>query len=419
MLELEEYKRQAKLCVRCSFCKYIDMNYIKSLQFARQCPIDTRYGFNLYSAHGLLYSAIAESEGKTEYSPRLVDALYHCNMCGGCDARCKRNLDIEVLQVIETLRARYVEQGHPLPAGLKAMVDNVHKAKNMYGEPQKNRHNWLPRGFKAEARGADVVYFVGDTAAYRQPELARATAELLQKTGSKFTLLDDEWCDGNYVMAAGQVDLAKELAEHNVKAIQDSGAKTVIASSAEAYKSLKVDYPKLMGKNTEDMPYVVMHSSEYMDKLVQEGKLQFKNKLPVKITYHDACNLGRLSEPWFEWEPKYDGSIPVGKVWRRSDRGVYDAPRNVLKGIPGLELVEMERSRSNAWCAGSCGGVGISFPDFAAWTAGERIDEAMATGAEAIVTCSPDEKALLAQAVESKKAGMKVYDLSEIMLQAI
>ena len=131
MLELEEYKRQAKLCVRCSFCKYIDMNYIKSLQFARQCPIDTRYGFNLYSAHGLLYSAIAESEGKTEYSPRLVDALYHCNMCGGCDARCKRNLDIEVLQVIETLRARYVEGGHPLPASLKAMVDNVRKTENM------------------------------------------------------------------------------------------------------------------------------------------------------------------------------------------------------------------------------------------------------------------------------------------------
>ena len=230
---------------------------------------------------------------------------------------------------------------------------------------------------------------------------------------------EDEWCDGNYVCATGQMDLAKELAEHNVAAIEASGAKTVITSSAECYKSLKVDYPKLLRKSTEDMPYTTLHLTEYLDQLMQEGKLEFKNPVQMKVTYHDPCNLGRLSEPWQEWVPNYVRVIPIGKVWRRGDRGIYDPPRNVLKGISGIELVEMERSRSNAWCAGSCGGTAVAFPDFALWTAGERIEEALATGADAIVTCSPEVKELLIKAADAKKASMAVYDITEIILQAI
>jgi Fe-S oxidoreductase len=417
MLGVEEYRRHAKLCVRCSFCKYIDMNWINSLRFSRQCPIDTRYGFNLYSAHGLLSAAIAELDGKLEFTPKLVEALYHCTLCGGCDVRCKRNLDIEVLRVIETLRSRYIEQGNILPAH-KALADNIRQTKNEYGEPHENRFKWLPKNIKLAPK-ADIVYFVGCASAYKQPGLAKATVRLLNQTGTQFMLLADEWCSGNTVLATGQVALARELAEHNIKEIQASGAQTVITSSAECYKSLKVDYPKLMGKSTEEMPYIAMHITEYIDKLRQDGKFKFSKALPIKVTYHDACNLGRLSEPWQEWEPKYDGTIPLGKIWRRGDRGIYDPPRNVLKGISGLELVEMERSRSNAWCVGSCGGVAQAFPDFALWTAGERVEEAKMTGAEAIITCSPEAKELLSEAIKAQKAGIAVYDIVEIILQAI
>jgi Fe-S oxidoreductase len=417
MLDVEEYKRQAKLCVRCSFCKYIDMNWINSLRFSRQCPIDTKYAFNLYSPQGLLYSAIAEEAGTLEFTPKLIDALYHCTLCGACDSRCKRNLDIEVLQVIETLRARCVEKGHILPAH-KTMADNIRKTGNEYGKPAEKRFSWLPKSIKP-AQKADIVYFVGCNAAYKQPELAKATVEILTKTGITFMLLADEKCDGNDVMATGQVQLARELAEHNVKAIQESGAKAVITSSAECYKSLKVDYPKLLKKSTEEMAYTVLHITEYIDQLIKDGKLQFKKSFSLKVTYHDSCNLGRLSEPWQVWTPKYDGPIPVGKKWRRGDRGIYDPPRNILNAIPGLELVEMERNRSNVWCVGSCGGVPQAFPDFALWTAGERLEEAIATGAEAIVTCSPDEKELLLKAVEDKKAGMKVYDITDIIVQVL
>ena len=418
MLSVDEYKRQAKMCVRCTFCKFIDLNWVKSLRFSRQCPIDTRYAFNLYSPHGLLHSALAELDGELDFTPKLLDALYKCTLCGACDSRCKRNLDIEVLQVIENLRIRCVEQGKgPMPEH-KVLADKIRKTKNEYGKPHEDRMKWVTGDIKP-AQKADIVYFVGCNAAYKQPELARNTAKILQYTGTEFMLLADEWCSGNYVMATGQVDLARELAEHNVKAIEESGAKTVITSSAEVYKSLKVDFPRLLGKSTEDMPYTALHITEYLDQLMQDGKLEFKKNVNMKVTYHDPCNLGRLSEPWQEWEPNYIRVIPVGKVWRRGERGIYDPPRNILKAISGVEINEMERNRSNTWCAGSCGGVELAFPDFAMWTAGERIEEAQATGAEAIVTCSPDVKELLAKAVKEKKANMAVYDITEIIVKAI
>lgn len=417
MLSVEEYTRQAKMCMRCTFCKFIDLNWVKSLRFSRQCPIDAKYAFNLYSPHGLLHSALAELDGSLEFTPKLMDALYKCTLCGACDARCKRNLDIEVLQVIENLRIRCVEQGKgPMPEH-KVMADNIRKTHNEYGKPHADRQKWVSD--VKPATKADIVYFVGCNSAYKQPELARSTARILKYTGTDFMLLADEWCAGNYVIATGQVDLARELAEHNVKAIEESGAKTVITSSAEVYKSLKVDFPRLLGKSTEDMPYTPLHITEYLDQLIQDGKLSFKKKVDMKITYHDPCNLGRLSEPWQEWVPNYVRVIPIGKVWRRGDRGIYDAPRNILKGIPGIELVEMERNRSNAWCAGSCGGTEMAFPDFALWSASERIEEAQATGAEAIVTASPDVKELLAKAVKAKKVKMVVYDITEIILKTI
>ena len=418
MISVEEYRRQAKMCMRCTFCKFIDLNWVTSLRFSRQCPIDARYAFNLYSPHGLLHSALAELDNGMEFSPKLVDALYKCVNCGACDARCKRNLDIEVLQVIENLRARCVEKGKgPMPEH-KVMAENIRKTHNEYGEPHENRLKWLPADIKPAPK-ADIVYFVGCSSAYKHPELAQATVKILQHTGTPFMLLEDEWCSGNYVFSTGQTDLARELAEHNVAEIEKSGAKTVITSSAECYKSLKVDFPRLLGKSTEDMPYTALHITEYLDQLMKDGKLTFKKSVSLKATYHDPCNLGRLSEPWQEWTPKYEHVIPIGKVWRRGDRGIYDPPRDILKGIPGVELVEMERSRSNAWCAGSCNGVALAFPDFALWTAEERLEEAQATGAEAIVTCSPEAKDILLKAIEARKTKMAVYDITEIILQAI
>jgi Fe-S oxidoreductase len=418
MLKVEEYKHQASTCVRCSYCKLIDLNYVKSSRFSRQCPIDVRYRYNLYSGHGLLHAALAELDGKLDFTPRLIDALWHCTLCGGCDIRCKRNLDVEVLQVIETLRSRCVEKGHILPEH-KMLAANVKKSHNIYGAAHGTRFNWMPKDIKPAAR-ADVLYFVGDPSCYRHPEIAQATVTLLSKAGVKFMILKDEWSSGHELFATAQLALAKEVAEHNIKAIQDSGAKTVITSDAEAYKTLKVDYPKILEKSTGDMPYTVLHITEYFDQLMKDGKFKFNRKVAMKVTYHDPCNLGRLADPWSHWEPKYESpNIAVGKKWRRGYDGIYEPPRNILNGIRGIELIEMQRHHDNAWCCGYGGGVGVAFPDFAVWTAGERTEEAQLTGTEAIVSCCPNCKDILGQAAEENGTGMKVYDITEVMLRAI
>ena len=279
--------------------------------------------------------------------------------------------------------------------------------------------NWMPEDVKPAPK-ADILYFVGDSSSYRHPEIAQATARLLSQTGVPFMVLADEWSSGHELFATGQEGLAKEMAEHNIKAIQNSGARTVITSDAECYKTLKVDYPRILGKSTEDMPYIVLHITEYIDQLVKDGKFKFNRRVPMKVTYHDPCNLGRLADPWYHWEPKYEPpNIAVGKTWRRGEKGVYEPPRNILKGIQGIELIEMERAKDNAWCCGYGGGVGIAFPDFAMWTAGERIEEAKLTGAEAIVSCCPNCKDILGRAAAANNTGMKVYDITEIMLRAI
>lgn len=418
-MNIEEYKHQASTCVRCSFCKFIDLNYIKSLRFSRQCPLDTKYGFNLYSAHGLLHSAIAVLEGRLTFTPKLMDALWHCTLCGACDIRCKRNLDVEVLQVIETFRELCVKAGKgPLEAH-KVLADNVIKSHNIYGANHQDRLKWLSNSNVRPTSNTEILYFVGDSASYLHPELAQATVQLLDKCGVRFMVLDDEWSSGHELFASGQLETVQKILEHNFEAIKKSDANVVLTSDAECYKTLKVDYPKMLNKSTADMPYTVVHVTEYLEKLLKDGKFELKNNIPIKVTYHDPCNLGRLAEPWYHWTPKYEPpNIAVGKVWRRGDKGIYEQPRELLKSIKGLELVEMERHHDNAWCCGYGGGVGIAYNDFAIWAASERIEEAEKSGAEAIISCCPNCVDLLTKAAKGGEKALKVFDIVELLIKA-
>jgi Fe-S oxidoreductase len=169
----------------------------------------------------------------------------------------------------------------------------------------------------------------------------------------------------------------------------------------------------------------VFHITEYLDQLLKEGKLKPKKKLPMLLTYHDPCHLGRLGEPWIPWEGvekkvfKQMYIYDPPKPWRKGTHGVYEPPRDVIKSIPGVELVEMERIKEYAWCCGSGGGVKEAYPDFAIWTALERIGEAKASGAEAMVTACPWCKRNFTDAIKESGARFKVYDIVELMEQVI
>jgi Fe-S oxidoreductase len=368
-----------------------------------------------------MYSALGIMDHQLEFTPKLLDALYKCTLCGACDVRCKRNLDPEILSVIEALKAKAVEAGKaPMPEH-KIVAENIKKSNNRYGSPHKARLKWLSNEIKPATK-ADLFYFVGCVSSYKHQEIAQATAKILMHTGTEFMVSQDERCCGHLLYSTGQVEAFKKQAEQNIEILEKSGAKEVLTSCAEGYKTWKVDYPKVLGKSTEDMPFKVIHITEYIDQRVKEGALKFRKNIPLKVTYHDPCNLGRLSEPWYHWEGTYEryGVTNPTKTFRRDGHaGVYEPPRDILRSIPGLELYEMERARDNALCCGAGAGVDLAYPDFAMWTASERIEEVKESGAEAVITCCPTCKGLLQKAIQSNGVKVKVFDITEIILESI
>ncbi len=420
-IKLEDYKYDAERCMRCGGCKWVDHIYLSSVRFGYKCPSIARYLFDAYACYGRMILAEDLLKGRMNYSPKLLDAIYRCNMCGACDSGCKRNTDLEPLLVLEGLRAKCVNDGQgPMPEH-KKIAENITNEHNRYGSPHGNRPKWLPNDIKPASK-ANVMYFVGCASSYVEREMAQATARILKDTKTEFMLMgENEWCCGYPLFSTGQFEAAKKQAEHNMQAVKASGASIVLTSCAECYKTWKVDYPKLLDIPTADLGFNVVHIVEHIDQLIQDGNLKFDNRVDMRVTYHDPCNLGRLSEPWVKWEGKRIkwGRLEPPKEFRRGTYGIYQAPRNILQAIPGIEVVEMERFKENTWCCGGGGGVRDAFPDFALWTAGERLEEARTTGAEAIVSCCPYCKEQFKDAANDRKEKIKVYDITEIILQAM
>jgi Fe-S oxidoreductase len=306
-------------------------------------------------------------DGALEITPSFVDAVYQCQLCGACDVGCKRNLDLEIQLTLEALRQRVVEKGKGPLAGHKKAASNIETTWNILGSRKKERFHWMPANVQPVPK-AEVLYWVGCYPAYLHSEIAQATVKLLKAAEVDFMVLGEkEWCCGQMLCSTGQIDLALKVAEHNIEAIKASGAKTVLTSCPECLTALKVEYPKLLGKSTSDMPYQVVHLTEFIEPLVKEGTIKLDNPMPLRVAYHDPCHLGRMSEPWVHWSGTRGqyGVLQPPKEWRRGTHGVYHQPRALLSAIPGLELVEMQRMRENTFCCGAGGGVREGLKDFA------------------------------------------------------
>jgi Fe-S oxidoreductase len=210
-----------------------------------------------------------------------------------------------------------------------------------------------------------------------------------------------------------------DQARKNMAMIKKSGARTLVTHCADGYQAFKVLYDKYNLKGDLE----VLHITEYLARLIKQGKLTPKKKVDVTVTYHDPCYLGRMGEPYIHWKGKEVVTdirvFSPPKEYRRSARGVYEPPRDVLRSIPGLKLVEMDRIKEYAWCCGAGGGVNESNPGFSMWTATERIEEAEHTGAAAIVTACPWCIKNFNEAVTQKGSSLKVFDVIELLEKAL
>jgi Fe-S oxidoreductase len=420
---LEQYQGDMEMCCRCSACKFIPMQQVKGLQYANVCPSIAKYNFHAYSAGGRLNIGAAMLKDGFNYTDKLLDIVYNCQMCGACGVSCNYAMDMEVLEPISEFRMKCVADGKTNPA-LDKVIANLRKQGSMVPGAKSKRAEWAA-GLKikdATKQKVDVLYHVGCLTSFdkNMQKLAKATAKILQKAGVNFGIAGNaETCCGGRAYQMGYPDDFLAQAEKNMAMIKKAGVKTLVTGCADGYQAFKVLYDRYNLKGDLE----VLHISEYIDRLIRDGKLKPRRKVNMAVTYHDPCRLGRLGEPWVHWEGK---KIPGDrfvfdppKPYRRGANGVYEPPRDVLKAIPGLKLTEMTRIKEYSWCCGAGGGVIESNPDFAKWTAQDRIDEAVSTGAEAIVTACPWCEKTFTEAIKDSGSNLKVYDIVEIVEKAL
>jgi len=409
---LKDYLYTMESCNHCGQCKWILGPKTRGWKYAEICPIHMRYGYDAYSGQGLINIAQELLEGTLKYEEGLIEHIYTCTTCGACDINCKSIRDMEVLDTILALRSRCVEDGRgPMPKQ-KEYARLVESNHNIYGRPHDERCNWLPNDLSLSEE-ARTAYFVGCTTSYLSPNIARNTVKILSAGGINFKILDEEeYCCGAPLWRTGQRQAAEKQVRHNLDVLRRRGIRTVVTSCAECYGTFRGFYPRIAALDFE-----VLHITEVIQRMLKEGKLKPGKSINMKVTYHDPCLLGRLSEPYVPWngEIKAFGYHEPEKQWRRGAAGVYEAPREILRAIPGIALAEMTRNEENSFCCGGGGGVPAAFPDFALWTAMERIDEARSTGAEAIISCCPYCESNFEKAIHSSKGTIRYHDLTELV----
>ncbi len=416
-MTLEDYREDLAACVRCSSCKWIPFNQMRGSRFAKNCPAVARFNFHAYSGSGRMNMALSLLSGRSDLTEPVAEVVYRCQMCGACDIHCKVYREvIEVAEALLEMRACCVEQGRFLVEHM-LMIDSLKREDNPLGEPKAARGDWAEGlGLPAlSAGGTDVLFHAGCRFSY-DPDLrgaARAAVALLSEAGLRVCVAGaEEACCGGRAYELGYQGEARNFADDAASRVKATGARVLVTACADCFAAFNYLYPRMR----VDLGIPVLHTSQLLEEAVRGGHLRLKQPQPLSVTYHDPCHLGRLGEPYLgDWPGDKRDRPPA--LRRAGKRGVYEAPRRLLTAIPALELREMERIRQYSWCCGAGGGVLEAFPEFAEWTARERLAEAGATGAETLVTACPwCERSLLDAA--AGESPLPIRDLHELLAAA-
>ncbi|MFB3886977.1 MAG: (Fe-S)-binding protein [Thermodesulfobacteriota bacterium] len=334
------------------------------------------------------------NQAKFGVVPFESEDLWLCATCRNCVQRCPRG--VEIIDVMRAMRRIMVPDG-VVPASipnLRSVMTNIASVGNPWGQDPEVRANWAKDlSVKEFTEGTENLYFPCCYPSYdpRLKKVSQATAHVFNQSGVDFGILGSkENCCGESVRKAGNEALFKRLARENIKTFVDNGVKRIVASSPHCFHTFKNEYPEFK------VNFEVVHTSQFLFKLINEGRLKFTKEYGKKVTYHDPCYLGRHN-------------------------GIFDEPREVLKKIPGLELIEMAECRENSLCCGMGGGrvwmetaKGERFSDL-------RLEQAIGVGAEVLVTSCPY---CIAQFEDSRltrkdSEAIQIKDITEIVQEVI
>jgi len=343
------------------------------------------YRFSLEAAMGL----VASSEDKDELT-KEIDKIYRCVGCEACLEQCPHGIDTP--RILRAARRLLVDFGS-YPETLKSVVQKIHNAGNPFGEAREKRADWTKEIDTPEFReGMEFLYFHCCLPAYdtRNQNIALATSKILQKSGISFGILGNrEFCCGEAIRRVGAEKVFSEVCNANIKEFSQSGVKKVLVSSPHCLTTFKDEYPEF-GSDFE-----TFHITQLLSKLLDEGKLKPQKEFKKKVVFHDPCTLGRKNN-------------------------IYEEPRNILKNIPGLELLEVENFNRNlsVCCGAGSGGLWME------WDKDERIvnvrlEQLIDTGADIIAVACPYCLQMFEETLKSMNAEVQVMDISEILVESI
>jgi Fe-S oxidoreductase len=326
-----------KLCYQCGLCDTV-------------CPWNRVRNFSMRNIVRQAAFGLPEIEGED---------IWRCTTCGACPQACPRG--VGTIDVSVSFR-RIASEAGISPAPIHTVSASLAAEGNPFGEQRAKRADWAEGlSVKTFTEGMEVLYFPGCYPSYdpRLRKVAAATANILNKAGVDFGILGPkENCCGESIRKAGDEQLFKRLARENIKTFIENGVKKILVSSPHCYHTFKNEYPEFK------VNFEVVHISQYLFELIKEGRLELTKEYGKKVTYHDPCYLGRHN-------------------------GIYDEPREVLKRVHGLEMIEMADSREDSLCCGGGGGriwmetpKGERFSDL-------RLEQAQEVGAEVLVTSCP------------------------------
>ncbi len=426
-MSLKDYHYEMSHCHRCSYCKFVPFQLVKSQRFSCNCPSIALRNFHSYAAGGRVIMGLSIVEGRLkEYTEKMKEVVFECTMCGACQIQCRTyNYNLNPIEVMQELRQHFVEQGEFIPEHMM-MIEDLKREDNVFGEPKKDRGNWA-EGLDVKdvnKEKADVILHAGCRSSYDEEfwPILRGAVNILKNAGVDVGISGkSESCCGGRAYEMGYVGEFRNYAEDLISRVKTSGATKLVTTCADGFGAFKNFYPA----EGLSLDVEVLHITQYIDQLIQEGKIDFKNEVPMRVTYHDPCKLGRRGEPGVHWEGEYKRLEPhifapvPEKPVKLGLGGVYDPPRRILESIPGIELVEMERNRIFSFCCGAGGGVYEGFEELATHTANDRLEEARSTGAAALVTACPWCERNFRDALEENDDTFPVYDIIELVNNAI
>ncbi len=355
-------------CIQCGLC-------------TGSCPVSSKSNLNVRS-----YMREVSIYGQLSIHPQ--NELWSCTTCATCSIRCPK--EINPYEFLIDVRNLAVEDGN-VSTTVRDALESTFKYGNPWARVRSKRSEWAQDlKIKHISEGAEILYFIGCTPSYdpRVQEVAKSLVKCFREGGVNIgTLGNEENCCGGEIYGMGEKGLFDFLVEENIKLFGKYNVKQIVTSCPHSFNTFKKRY----NQSTIE----VLHHTQLLADLIEKGQLSPSTALNKKVIYHDPCYLGKQN-------------------------GVYDEPRKILGSIPGIELLEFDRSRETSLCCEGSGGRmwnDISGPRLAE----ERVKNAVAHGAELLVVACPFCLLTFEDAVKTSgnEGEIEVKDVAELLSLAL